>query len=145
MVENGGIRCVAQTGGSSRLGDSLLRHPQRVRQNRRGDRVMNATLILIDSDAELTRARALVERLWQSDEPADIARLQAQARLITAYEESKWPRRPPSTADLIRHLMDQHGLAGAEPLATTQIEKARDLTKHVKVGDDDILPDNVTL
>jgi HTH-type transcriptional regulator / antitoxin HigA len=75
---------------------------------------MNATLILIDSDAELTRARALVERLWQSDEPADIARLQAQARLIAAYEEGRWPRRPPSTADLIRHLMDQHGLTRAD-------------------------------
>jgi HTH-type transcriptional regulator/antitoxin HigA len=71
---------------------------------------MDATLILIDSDAELARVRALVERLWQSDEPGDIARLQAQARLIAAYEESKWPRRSPSTADLIRHLMDQHGL-----------------------------------
>src|ERR1700724_2218240 len=75
---------------------------------------MDATLILIDSDAELTRARALVERLWQSDRPADIARLQAQARLIAAYEESKWPRRPPSTAELIRHLMDQHGLTRAD-------------------------------
>jgi HTH-type transcriptional regulator / antitoxin HigA len=75
---------------------------------------MNATLILIDSDAELTRARALLERLWQSDEPADIARLQAQARLIAAYEEGKWPRRPPSTADLIRHLMDQHRLTRAD-------------------------------
>jgi HTH-type transcriptional regulator/antitoxin HigA len=71
---------------------------------------MDATLILIDSEAELARARTLVDRLWQSDDPADIARLQAQARLIAAYEESKWPRRPPSTADLIRHLMDQHGL-----------------------------------
>ena len=75
---------------------------------------MDATLILIDSDAELARARALVDRLWQSDEPADIARLQAQARLIAAYEEGKWPRRPPSTADLIRHLMDQHGLTRAD-------------------------------
>lgn len=75
---------------------------------------MNATLILIDSDAELARARGLVDRLWQSDEPADIARLQAQARLIAAYEEGKWPHRPPSTADLIRHLMDQHGLSRAE-------------------------------
>src|SRR5262245_74186 len=75
---------------------------------------MDATLILIDSDAELARARALVERLWNSDDPADIGRLQAQARLISAYEESKWPRRPPSTAELIRHLMDQHGLARAD-------------------------------
>ena len=75
---------------------------------------MDATLILIDSDAELARARALVDRLWQSDEPAYIARLQAQARLIAAYEEGNWPRRPPSTADLIRHLMDQHGLTRAD-------------------------------
>jgi HTH-type transcriptional regulator/antitoxin HigA len=75
---------------------------------------MDATLILIDSDAELARARALVDRLWQSDDPADIARLQAQARLIAAYEESKWPRRLPRTVDLIRHLMDQHGLTRAE-------------------------------
>jgi HTH-type transcriptional regulator / antitoxin HigA len=75
---------------------------------------MDATLILIDSDAELDRARALVDRLWHSDEPADIARLQAQARLIAAYEEGKWPRRLSSTADLVRHLMDQHGLTRAD-------------------------------
>src|ERR1700730_9363300 len=75
---------------------------------------MDATLILIDSAAELGRARALVDRLWDSDDPADVARLQAQARLIEAYEESKWPRRPASTAALIRHLMDQHDLARAD-------------------------------
>jgi HTH-type transcriptional regulator/antitoxin HigA len=75
---------------------------------------MDATLILIDSDAELARARAFVERLWNSDAPADVARLEAQARLIAAYEETKWPRRPPRTADLIRHLMDQHGLTRAD-------------------------------
>jgi HTH-type transcriptional regulator / antitoxin HigA len=75
---------------------------------------MDATLIVIDSDAELARARTLVNRLWDSDDPADVARLQAQARLIAAYEESRWPRRPPSTAELIRHLMDQHGLTRAD-------------------------------
>lgn len=75
---------------------------------------MDAMLILIDSDAELERARALVEQLWESDDPADIARLQTQARLIAAYEESKWPRRPASTAALIRHLMEQHGVTRAE-------------------------------
>ena len=75
---------------------------------------MDATLILIDSDAELDRARALVDRLWDSTDPASIARLEAQARLIAAYEEGKWPRRVPSTADLIRYLMDQHGLTRAD-------------------------------
>jgi HTH-type transcriptional regulator / antitoxin HigA len=64
--------------------------------------------------AELARARALVDRLWDSEDPADNARLQAQARLIAAYEESRWPRRPPTTAELIRHLMDQHGLTRAD-------------------------------
>src|SRR6516162_6856347 len=71
---------------------------------------MDVILVVIDSDAELARARALVDRLWESDNPSDVARLQAQARLIAAYEETEWPRRPPSTAELIRHLMDQHGL-----------------------------------
>jgi HTH-type transcriptional regulator/antitoxin HigA len=75
---------------------------------------MDATLILIDNDAELARARALLDRLWDSKDPADIARLQAQARLIAAYEEGKWPHRVPSTANLIRYLMDQHGLDRAD-------------------------------
>jgi len=75
---------------------------------------MDATVVLIDGDAELARARALVDRLWDSNDPADIARLEAQARLIAAYEERKWPRQPASTADLIRHLMDQHGVTRAD-------------------------------
>ena len=75
---------------------------------------MDATLIVIDSDAELARARAFVDRLWNSETPADIARLRAKARLIAAYEETKWPRRPPRTPELIRHLMDQHGLTRAD-------------------------------
>ena len=58
-------------------------------------------VVLIDSDAEL------VDQLWNSNDPDDVARLEAQARLIAAYEEMKWPRRPPSVADLIRHLMYQ--------------------------------------
>ena len=75
---------------------------------------MDATVVLIDGDAELARARALVDRLWDSNDPADIARLEAQARLIAAYEERKWPRQSASTADLIRHLMDQHGVTRAD-------------------------------
>ncbi len=75
---------------------------------------MDATVVLIDSDAELARARALVDRLWTSDDPADVARLEAQARLIAAYEERKWPRRASSVPDLLRHLMDQHGLTRAD-------------------------------
>ena len=75
---------------------------------------MDATLIVIDNDAELVRARALVDRLMASDAAADIARLEAQARLIAAYEERKWPRRMPSTAEIVRYLMEQHGLSRAD-------------------------------
>jgi HTH-type transcriptional regulator/antitoxin HigA len=75
---------------------------------------MEATLILIDSDAELARARALVDRLMASDDAADLARLAAQARLIAAYEEERWPLRSPSAAEVIRYVMDQHGLKPAD-------------------------------
>jgi HTH-type transcriptional regulator / antitoxin HigA len=61
---------------------------------------MDSTLILIDNDAELTRAHELVDALWDSNDPLDLARLEAQA---TA-----------SVADLIRLLMDQHGLTRAD-------------------------------
>lgn len=75
---------------------------------------MDATLIVIDSDAELARARALIERLMTSNKPADVARLEAQARLVAAYEETKWPRRAPGAAEIVRYLMDQHGLTRAD-------------------------------
>ena len=75
---------------------------------------MDAHLILIDDDAECARARALVEELWASEAPADVARLRAQATLIAAYEESRWPPQAPSPADILRHLMDRHGLSRAD-------------------------------
>jgi len=71
---------------------------------------MEPILIVVDSDAELARAKALVDRLMTSDKPADVARMAAQARLIAAYEEEKWPRPSPSPAEVLRYLMDQHGL-----------------------------------
>jgi len=75
---------------------------------------MDAKLIVIDNEIELARARALVDRLMGSDDAADIARLEAQARLIAAYEEKKWPRRAPSPAAIISYLMDQHGVTRAQ-------------------------------
>ena len=41
---------------------------------------MEATLIVIDSDAELARARALVDPLMGSEKPVDLARLAAIRR-----------------------------------------------------------------
>jgi HTH-type transcriptional regulator/antitoxin HigA len=76
--------------------------------------MMDATLIVIDNNAELARALKSLESMMGSDDPATNTRAAAQARLIAAYEESNWPRRMPRTADVIRYLMEQHGLARAD-------------------------------
>jgi HTH-type transcriptional regulator/antitoxin HigA len=75
---------------------------------------MDATLIIIDSDAELARAEALVMRLMASNDPTDRTRLEAQARLVAAYEEQRWPQRRARPAAVIEYLMDQHGLTRAD-------------------------------
>lgn len=75
---------------------------------------MKATLIIIQTDADHAEAKQLVEKLMDSDDPADQARLAAQARLIEAYERTRWPRRPPTLPDLLTYLMDQYGLSRAD-------------------------------
>jgi HTH-type transcriptional regulator/antitoxin HigA len=75
---------------------------------------MKATLFVIENEADHAQAKALVEKLLGSDDPADLARMAAQARLIAAYERVRWPRRAPSLPDLLTYLMDQHGLSRAD-------------------------------
>ena len=75
---------------------------------------MKATLIVIQNDADHAEAKALVEKLMGMNDPADQARLLAQARLIEAYERTRWPRRAPTLPDLLRYLMDQHSLSRAD-------------------------------
>jgi len=75
---------------------------------------MDATLIVVDSDAELARALKSLDRMMEANDPANATRIAAQARLIEAYEQAKWPPRMPRTADVIRYLMDQHGLSRAD-------------------------------
>jgi HTH-type transcriptional regulator/antitoxin HigA len=82
---------------------------------------MKANLIVIENDADHAEAKALVEALMTSKDPKDAARLGAQARLIEAYERGRWPRRAPHPADILAHLMEEHGLnrADLEPLLGT--------------------------
>ena len=75
---------------------------------------MKATLILIDNDADHAQAKALVQKLMQSNDPQDRRRTVAQARLMEAYERSRWPRREVALPDLLGYLMDQHGLTRAD-------------------------------
>ena len=75
---------------------------------------MKASLIVIQNDTDHQEAKALIARLMGSGNPEDRARMVAQARLIEAYERSRWPRRLPSLPELLNYLMDQHGLARAD-------------------------------
>jgi hypothetical protein len=45
---------------------------------------MKATLFVIENDADHALAKGLIEKLMKSDDPADRARMTAQARLIDA-------------------------------------------------------------
>jgi HTH-type transcriptional regulator/antitoxin HigA len=75
---------------------------------------MKATLIIIENDRDHAQAKALIEELMGSDDVANRARMAAQARLIEAYERSRWPRRRPTLPELLTYLMDQHGLSRAD-------------------------------
>jgi HTH-type transcriptional regulator/antitoxin HigA len=82
---------------------------------------MKTTLIVIQNDADHAQAKALIEKLMGSKDPANQARMVAQAYLAEAYERTRWPRRTPSLPDLLTYLMDQHGLSrsGLIPLLGT--------------------------
>ena len=83
---------------------------------------MKTELIVIENETDLDAARALVAALGRSRKAADIARLRAQAVLLKEYEDTRWPVRPVSPAELIRYAMEQHGLGPADmvPLLGTR-------------------------
>jgi HTH-type transcriptional regulator/antitoxin HigA len=75
---------------------------------------MKATLIIIQNEADHEAAKALVSKLMRSSEADDRARVVAQARLIEAYERTRWPRKAPPLRDLLTYLMEQHDLTRAD-------------------------------
>ena len=91
---------------------------------------MKATLIVIQNDADHVQAKALIEKLMNSKNPADQPRMLAQAQLTEAYERSRWPRRTPSLPDLLTYLMEEHGLSRADliPLLGTASRVSEVLT-----------------
>ena len=75
---------------------------------------MKATLVIVENDRDHRQAKALVENLMDSTDPSDQARLIAQARLIEAYEQSRWPRR-------VSEIM-----TGKRELSMSMVRKVRD-------------------
>lgn len=106
---------------------------------------MRATLIIVENEADDAEAMALLETLMKSSDPTDLPRMKAQARLIEAYEQTRWPTRAPSVPNLLVYLMDQHGLSrkdlvpllgtrsrvtevlnGKRPLSISMVRRLRD-------------------
>jgi len=75
---------------------------------------METRIILIENDADLAAARALISALGTSDDPADVARLRAQALVLQAYEAKAWPSKPASPAEIMAYLVDQFDLSPAD-------------------------------
>ena len=99
---------------------------------------MKATLIIIQNDTDHAEAKSLVEKLMHSNESADQARMTAQARLIEAYERTRWPRRMPDLPELLTYLMEQHGLSRADlvPLLGTasRVSKVRNGKRELSMS-----------
>lgn len=79
-----------------------------------GGGAMHTDSVMIENEADLAEAQALVARLGTSDDPADIARLRAQALILAAYEAERWPSEPASVAEVVQYIMDQHSLTLAD-------------------------------
>ena len=75
---------------------------------------MKATLVIVENDRDHQQAMALVEKLMDSTDSSDQARLIAQARLIKAYEQSRWRPRTPTLPQLLTYPTDQHRLTRAQ-------------------------------
>jgi HTH-type transcriptional regulator/antitoxin HigA len=75
---------------------------------------MQANLIVIENETDLKAAQSLVSSLMGSEDPADRARLRAQALLLHAYEAKRWPVERASAAEIIQYIMEQHDLSPAD-------------------------------
>ena len=75
---------------------------------------MKATLILIENDDDHAQAKAANDKLMRANNPADDAKIAAQARLIEAYERSRWHQKTPELPDVLAYLLDQNDLTRAD-------------------------------
>lgn len=75
---------------------------------------MKATLIIIQNQADHEAAKALVSKLIQLNKAANRARMVARARLIDAYERTRWPRKVSPLFDLLTYVVEQNDLTCAD-------------------------------
>ena len=76
------------------------------------------------------KPKKYIDRLMGSTDAQERARMVAQARLVEAYERTRWPRTAPTLPVLLAYLMDQHNLSRADlvPLLGTASRVSEVLT-----------------
>jgi HTH-type transcriptional regulator/antitoxin HigA len=75
---------------------------------------MKIEVIAIETEADYRKALELVSSLMDASTPRDIARLQAQAMIVAAYEERICPRRSVDSVEAIKFRMEQMGWTRAD-------------------------------
>jgi HTH-type transcriptional regulator/antitoxin HigA len=71
---------------------------------------MEATIIIVENDDDHKMAMELLSNLMSATSHNELARLNAQAREIEAYELVRWPRVPATVPEIIEYLMEQNDL-----------------------------------
>ena len=75
---------------------------------------MRLEIVTIENERDLAEAHAIIAQLGASEDPADVARLRAQALILEAYEAERWPAGKVSPADILSYVMEQFDLSPAE-------------------------------
>ena len=71
---------------------------------------MEMTIIIVENDDDHKNAMELISSLMMATSHYDLARLNAQAREVEAYESTRWPRDHATVPEIIVYLMEQHDL-----------------------------------
>ncbi|WP_125206400.1 hypothetical protein [Capsulimonas corticalis] len=72
------------------------------------------TIITIENDDDHKRAMDRISELMTSTSPEDLARLDAQAREVEAYEAVRWPRTPATKAEIDEYLLEQRSVESGD-------------------------------
>ncbi len=72
---------------------------------------MRTEIITIENERDLAEAQAIISHLGASEDPADAARLRAQALILEAYEAEHWPVKVATPAEILAYIMEQYDLS----------------------------------
>jgi HTH-type transcriptional regulator / antitoxin HigA len=72
---------------------------------------MRTEIVTVENDRDLAEAQAIIAQLGASEDPADAARLRAQALILEAYEAERWPVEAATPAEILAYIMEQHDLS----------------------------------